>query len=191
MIKIFVAGILFLGVLTQAKEIELETKTKSKIENIYKELVKTHYPELKVIQPEIYQLNSEFSFMETDMLDFYKSATNRRYVLRVSPKVVDGTLSDKALKAIMAHELQHFSDYLKMNLIQVVHLGIRYNYLKDTDWIARFERSTDHAVVNKGFAEGLIEFRQWLYKRLDAKDIAKKKQIYLSPAEIRLQQSLN
>ena len=168
-----------------AAEVELESSAKDKVTSVYAQLVQSHFPKLRAINPEIYQLNSDFNFFETDIQAFYKSPLKRRYILRVSPKVFAADLSDAGFKAIMAHELQHFSDYVGMNLWQVIHLGVRYNYLRDLKWIARFERNTDRAVIQKGFAPGLIEFRQWLYRQLPPKAIAQKTQLYLTPDEMK------
>jgi hypothetical protein len=56
--------------------------------------------------------------------------------------------------------------------------------LSDT-FNARFERGTDLAAIRMGYGEGLIEYREWLYRQLNSTDREKRKKTYMTPEEIR------
>ncbi len=51
---------------------------------------------------------------------------------------------------------------------------------------SKFERKTDLEILVRGFGEGLIEFRNWLYRNVPDDELKRKNWDYYSPDEIRL-----
>jgi hypothetical protein len=49
---------------------------------------------------------------------------------------------------------------------------------------AEFERWADLKAISLGYAEGLREYRRWLYRNVPASKLAEKQRNYFSPDEI-------
>jgi hypothetical protein len=84
------------------------------------------------------------------------------------------------MRAIVAHELAHVTDYARGNRLHLFGL-LR---LTNKNVMERFEKRADTEAVKRGYARGLKEYRLWLYEHVPAKTLAQKKKDYLSPDEI-------
>lgn len=107
----------------------------------------------------------------------------RKYKLQYNPKVFSCPPSRKAIQAILVHEFEHINDYFKSSVKELINFGIKYALLPN--YKAKYERATDVKACKKGFAQGLIEYREWIYTQLTPKQLKKKQEIYLTPEELR------
>jgi hypothetical protein len=105
----------------------------------------------------------------------------RTYYIDLNKKLYNCSPSAKALEAILAHEIQHILDYKDMNSLQLIKLGIKMVRKRTR---SSYERSTDFSVMQMGYSQGIKEYRQWIYKKLDHKALNKKKCFYYTPEEI-------
>ena len=104
----------------------------------------------------------------------------------MSPRLFKNPPNREGLLAILAHELQHLSDYTQMSGVELTTLALKYwwyDYFRLE--IHRYERQTDRSVLNQGWGLGLIKYREWLYDNLP-KDVARERKVsYLTPREIK------
>lgn len=124
------------------------------------------------------------TYFYTDVDRVFRSRKNRIYKVYYDLRILESPPSREALQAILAHELQHISDYTKFSFWNLAMLLMRYEVLGDEKFICRFERNTDRLVISLGLGEALADYRQWLYARLDKKYLKRKRQRYLQPHEI-------
>lgn len=104
------------------------------------------------------------------------------YKIHVNPIVFQHNIPDEALEAILAHELVHTEDYREKSSLDIVGIGLKVLFKKSR---SIYERQTDLKTILKGYARGLITYREWQYRLLSKTDLAKKKREYLTPNEIR------
>lgn len=139
------------------------------------------FPELKDADIRVRLFNSKSDFFRTRFsVTRYLFCMKMRFFIEVNPKVFDLQAPEEAMRAIIAHELGHVLYMLKRNRIKLLSL-IR---LASKDYTARFERRTDLETISRGYATGLIDYRNWLYQNISAVDVKKKKRDYFSPEEI-------
>ena len=82
--------------------------------------------------------------------------------LDLNIKLYECSPSKSALISIMAHELKHLLDYKKSGFFKVSKLGLRMLFKKSR---SKYERETDLYVIKNGFSNGLIQYREWIYKQ--------------------------
>jgi hypothetical protein len=113
---------------------------------------------------------------------FFKSE-KRTYFIDINEKVFQCSPSPVALEAILAHELYHIKDYAEYKTKNFFSLLWKMAGKKRR---SQYERHTDLRTLNahEKYADGLIEYRKWIYQRLDEKGLIKKKFFYLTPQEI-------
>ena len=90
------------------------------------------------------------------------------------------TAPDEAREAIVAHELAHIAYYANGNRLHLFGL-LR---LIEKNFRQSFERRADLDTIERGYGEGLKQYRLWLYQHVPPKALAEKKRDYLSPEEI-------
>lgn len=152
---------------------------------IVENLLETKFTELKNKKIEIRKFkNQDRYFFYTFAEDVLHPFKRRTYIVRVNEKIMNNPPDRDALEAILAHELQHLTDYSKMNIFQLGYLVFQYEFLKNPKYIQKYERQTDRNVIAKGFEKGLMKYRIWLYKHIPADEIPKKKKNYYTPEEI-------
>lgn len=93
-------------------------------------------------------------------------------------------LPEDALRAILAHELEHCASYRAMSRLQLLRAGLEYLLRPQGAWVTAYERSMDEGVLRLGLGSGLKAYRLWLYPRLTPAQRAIKRRQYLTPAEI-------
>ncbi len=143
------------------------------------------FPELSSVNIELRESHSEEYLFETDIVrsSLWMSGRPRIYLLYLSSRFDASTLSAQALEAILAHELQHVLDYERWSLVRLAFFYARYSW--NADYRHNYERETDRRVLARGYADGLIEYREWLYAGLSPEQVVRKRRDYLSPEEIR------
>ncbi len=135
-----------------------------------------------------FRSNSDFfnaRFSITRYLTFRRLKTT----IFINPAVFGSSApSDNALRAIVAHELAHALYYTTRNRLRLFGL-VR---LTSSEFAAQFERKADLVAISRGYGDGLIEYRHWLYENVPRKALKVKKRNYFAPAEIKvLQEILN
>ena len=107
-------------------------------------------------------------------------AKRMQYVIRVNDGPGIRTAPANADRAILAHELAHVQYYASGNRIHLFGLT-RFSYAR---YRRNFERQADREAIQLGYAQGLKNYRLWLYQHVSAKALLEKKRDYLSPEEI-------
>lgn len=98
----------------------------------------------------------------------------------MNPKVYSLGAPLDGLRAIIGHELAHvlyLSKPKRLRRISLVRLGFK-------TFAARFERTADLEAISRGYARGLAQYREWLYRNIPADKIEGKRRDYFSPEEI-------
>lgn len=153
------------------------------IQQITIDLIKEKFPQLGGVYIELQEFSEDGYYLQAHPR-FYTLVgprSEREYVLEINQELYECSPSKSALKSIIAHELTHISGYEEMTLGEIINLGINYTSKEKR---ARYERQTDMNVIELGLADGLIEYRQWLYQRLNSEELELKKYYYLTPKEI-------
>lgn len=85
---------------------------------------------------------------------------------------------------IIAHELSHIVDYENRNPMSMIQCGLYYTFFKN--YHRSLERSTDLLVIQKGLANQLYEFSNYVLNKSSASEKYKefKRKNYLLPEEI-------
>lgn len=151
--------------------------------NILKEVIDSSFPELKQVQVRIRTLEKEATFFETRFSIYrYLTFHGIRINLFVNPCVFVLGAPPEGIKAIIAHELAHADYYRRKNLFQLLSL-VR---LVSRDSLTNFERKTDLKAIERGYGDGLIKYRQWLYRNIPQMKVENRKRNYFTPEEIAL-----
>jgi hypothetical protein len=161
-------------------------KTKKKeILSIVQQLISEHFPNLvedyKDNRIALREFENDSYFLKTFFKLGHILKDKRVYYLDINKKLYDCAPPKNALIAILAHELKHIDDYKDANSMQLIKLGIKMARKKTR---SQYERKTDYFVMEKGMAEGIREYRYWIYKKLSENALKKKKCYYYTPEEI-------
>jgi hypothetical protein len=103
-----------------------------------------------------------------------------RYFVQVNSGTAILTAPEEGRRAIVAHELAHIAYYARANR---VHLLVLLR-LSNRGFRERFEKRADAEAIRRGYAQGLKEYRCWLYRHVPGSALPEKKRDYLSPVEI-------
>jgi hypothetical protein len=110
----------------------------------------------------------------------FLSARRMHYVIRVNSAVALLAAPEEGKRAIIAHELAHLAYYANGNRVRLLGL-IR---LASPGFRERFEKRTDVEALRRGYAQGLKQYRIWLYQHVSADVLQEKRRDYLTPEEI-------
>lgn len=156
----------------------------SVIEKIVNQLVDEDFPELQDVKLVIKYFKSDAYYLATWIkpLHIFKKPSEREYILKINKSLFTCPPPPKALKAIMAHELQHIRDYTHMKAIKL--LGLLKDMALSKKKRAKYERATDESVMEMGYARGIKGYRLWIYPLLSPKDLETKKRFYWTPDEV-------
>jgi hypothetical protein len=102
------------------------------------------------------------------------------YVIRVNSAVALLAAPEEGKRAIIAHELAHLAYYANGNRVRLLGL-IR---LVSPGFRERFEKRADVEALRRGYAQGLKQYRIWLYQHVSADVLREKRRDYLTPEEI-------
>jgi len=154
----------------------------------------------KVDYPDLYPLlvNKTIIFHEFESQDYFfkvfikqvlKSMTmiNKdkwKYRLDINKNIYNCSPSKEALTAILSHELGHIEDMVNMKKKkQFIALGLKI--LTRKKFNEKYEKETDLKAIKRGHTEGLIAYRNWIYKNIPKKKLTKKMRIYYTPEQLR------
>lgn len=146
------------------------------------ELVEESFPELKGITFTPKLIKNPAVFLATDINIPSVLVGEREYILYLNKQLHTQPISDLALKGILAHELVHFSDYEKMNALELAWFYAKI--LTNAAFEAEYERATDLQTFERGYAIGIKAFRFWLYEQITPEAKALKEKNYYTPEEI-------
>ncbi len=150
---------------------------------IVAEIVEKSYPELRTARISVKTFHSRSDYFRS-RFSFSRFLTFRKlhFLIFVNPQVFEKNAPANGIRAIIAHELAHAAYYRRHNRFELFGLIA----LQSKSFTARFERGADLQAIKRGYGAGLKEYREWLYQNIPAKQIARKKRDYFSPAEIDL-----
>lgn len=148
----------------------------------FHDMIEKCFPDLKGQTLTLTPYNGGDYFFETSVKPSSLFKERRIFEIYFNPRIFEKNISEKALKSILIHELNHIRDYANMSALELGQLAIKY--LVSTEFRARYERSTDLKSLEMGAGDGLILYRQWLYSFLPAKIIEARRRNYWTPEEI-------
>ncbi len=168
------------------QNISCEHKTNSKeINDLIAVIIGTEYKDLIEdytqgrIQTRIFK--SDNYYLKTSFKLSHILKNERTYFIDLNENLFDCSPDYQSLKAILTHEIQHLSDYKKMNVAKLIQLGAKMLSRKGR---SKYERETDFKVLEKKQAVGIRGYRKWIYERLDDKGLKFKRCFYYTPEEI-------
>jgi hypothetical protein len=103
-----------------------------------------------------------------------------RYFIEVNPAVLQQQAPTNCVCAILAHELAHILSLSPGNRIR--RLGLVR--LLSKHYAAKFERGTDLEAINRGYGDGLKNYRSWVYTHIQPNKLPEELRNYFSPEEI-------
>ncbi len=158
------------------------------VEALIASIVDTSFPELSGVRITLAPLSSPSVYFASQPHagSWLSPFAKTRYLIRVNPRVYDADpsvppLPLQAAEAILAHELAHTLGYVEGGSAGILRAGLEQLSLRS---LIRSERRTDLVAVSRGYADGLVAYRRWIYPTLNAEQEERKRAIYLSPEEI-------
>jgi len=147
------------------------------------EIVKQSFPRIKLKKVRVKTFEGKSVFFKARFsFGRYFTFRRMRHLVFVNPEVFNKKAPEKAIKAILAHELAHVLYYTRKNRIQLFGL----TRLISKGFTRKFERKADLEAIARGYGSGLILYRRWLYKNIPPKKVKTKRRNYFSPEEIEL-----
>lgn len=158
--------------------------SREEFEKLVQVVKEDYFPKLENIPISVATFSSNAYFLQAQPVikTLVKKRQSRQYKVQLNTKLLDCPPSQKALEAILVHELEHILDYTNWSSKRIAAHGVRYTL--SSEMRASYERATDQKVLFKGLHQGLIEYREWVYQWLTPKELSAKKRIYLTPEEI-------
>jgi len=157
------------------------------ISTIVQRLIHHKFPELEEITILYVAATEDLDsvFLETDVrtTTVFRSGRNRLYLMYINERLREESPGESALEAILAHELCHIQDFVRMSGWGLVRLYVNVNY--DENFEMNYERRTDECALDLGYAEGLKAYRNWLYRTIaDPTLVALKRKVYFTPDQV-------
>ncbi|MGE3728880.1 MAG: hypothetical protein AB7I41_25255 [Candidatus Sericytochromatia bacterium] len=148
---------------------------------LLREIISEAYPELAGITLTTGSFSEPDSFFQSNFELLSLFSEHPIYRIEINPQLWQNPPPPLALKAVLAHELAHTLDYHQGKIPGILHI---LNQLRLYESLRSYEHHTDLQAIFRGFGPGLKAYREWLYLRLTAQAIERKKAIYYSPEEI-------
>jgi hypothetical protein len=157
------------------------TDTPKRVQQLVRDIRASSFPELSDVDVRVRSFTSDSDYFRArfSIVRFF-FAKKMRYFIEVNSTSAILTAPDAGVRAIVAHEFAHVTDYARGNRLHLFGL-LR---LTNKKFRERFEKRADTEAVKRGYATGLKEYRLWLYEHVPARALAQKKKDYLSPDEI-------
>lgn len=111
--------------------------------------------------------------------------TQPEYVIEVNPLLWQRGCPPFAIEGILAHELSHTLDYVEGGKAGIIGIGLQLLSFEGT---RRYEHRSDLRALFRGYGNGLIAYRRWIYAQLTPDQLKRKQAIYYQPHEILLLQ---
>lgn len=150
-------------------------------QQIVTKLIQNSYQELSNVNIRIQCFHKKGYFFQAPVKWNSLIGKNKTYYIQVNPLVYEKKCPAAGLEAILAHELAHIHAYYTGGFWKIVSIGSKQLFPFSKK---RNEHETDVYAIQKGYGNGLIEYRKWCYLHLSKKELRKKKSIYYSPEEI-------
>tara|TARA_R110000868_G_scaffold248282_22_gene504745 strand:+ start:15770 stop:16762 length:993 start_codon:yes stop_codon:yes gene_type:complete len=153
------------------------------VSNIVKRIIKRTHHQLRAdkINIEFFPISSDDYFMISN----FKASRligKDHYRVGINPKIFALDIPMLALEAVLAHELEHTTDYVEKKFVTgIIPIGIRLLFKKHR---YLYERRTDLKTLLKGYGLGMIRYKRWQYNLLSPNELRIKRENYLSPEEI-------
>jgi len=139
------------------------------------------YSELAGIDIQVRSFHSASDYFRTRFsVRSYLTFRRMQFFLEINPLLFALGAPDEAVRAIIAHELEHVLYLSRRSRTRMLSLA----RLAAPDFTARFERRADLGAIGRGYGPGLIEYRRWLYKNIPPGAVPEKRRDYFSPEEI-------
>jgi hypothetical protein len=161
-----------------------EKTNREEITALINELIREEFVELSDVNLSINFFKSDAYYLATWIKPFtiVKKPKNRSYIVKINENLFSCPPPKDALRAIMVHELQHIHDYYTKKSGKLIRLissiGLSHKQR------AIYERATDLATMKKGYTKGLINYRKWIYPKLEGSDFLTKKLFYWTPCQM-------
>ncbi len=169
----------FLSVETATAQLSAVEKTRS----IALEIARKSYPEIKLKKIRVKIFESENAFFKAQFsITRFMTFQRMRYTIYVNPQVFEKSAPSSGIHAIIAHELAHVSYYVRKNRFELLGLAS----LLSKEFTIDFERKADIEAIARGYGEGLIEYRKWLYGNIPDAKVDSKTRTYFSPEELKV-----
>lgn len=144
------------------------------------ELLATNpFKSLNDIDLRIKSLKSNAYFLATGVKGYLRRIPFRTYILKVNEDLFKCAPTEKAMKAILAHELTHILDYTTGNRFNMLSFGLKYITNGP-----KVEKGTDLRVLRLGYTNGIKEYRNWVYSKLTPRQLKIKRKRYITPEEV-------
>lgn len=174
--------LLFSQTVFSKNQTDRQNEAVEKTDKFVSAVINNSFPELEKAKIKIKTFESESNYFKAQFsYTRYLTFQKMRYTIYVNPEVYRRAAPETGIRAILAHELAHILYYRRKNRLQFFGLLS----LTDKSFTAKFERKADLEAISRGYGNGLIEYRNWLYKNIPAKVLQEKKRNYFSPEEIR------
>jgi hypothetical protein len=139
------------------------------------------FPELAHKDIRVGQFTSDSDYFQARFsLSRFFLGRKMQYLIRVNSGTTLLTAPEEARRAIIAHELAHLAYYANGNRLHLLGL-LRF---PGKNFRERFEKRADVVALSRGYAQGLKQYRVWLYKHVPPNALLEKKRDCLSPDEI-------
>ncbi len=174
---------LFFPIYLNGQNIDSKKKAIETTKSYVSEIAEKSYPEIKLQKIHYKTFESDSNFFKA-RFSFGRFLTFRpmRHLVYINPKVFALSVPENGIGAILAHELAHVLYYTKKNRFELLGLAS----LASKGFTRKFERKADLEAIARGYGEGLIAYRKWLFKSIPKADLAGKRRNYFSPEEIEL-----
>ena len=165
----------------------LPADVESLVDSHVESLMASDFPELRGLAIEYRPVDEgerDDVFFATSVREatVHRKPPLRTYRLLANPRLSAERPDPEALHAILAHELIHLRDYLRMGPVDLILLRKDY---RDDRFRREYERRTDLRVLEMGFGPELSRYRRWLYGVIrDPEKVAEQQRVYLTPEEI-------
>jgi hypothetical protein len=139
------------------------------------------YPEITRVRMKLgtFHSRNDFFRIRFSILRFLLPVP-MQYSVQVNPDFFTKQPPAEGMCAILAHELAHVVSLSQGNRLR--RLGLVK--LISGSYTAAFERKTDLEAIHRGYADGLKQYRAWVYLNIPADKVAEKRRRYFSPEEI-------
>jgi hypothetical protein len=155
----------------------------NKTKIIINEIIAKSFPELEAKNIKVKTFQSQDTFFKAQFsIDGFLTFQKIKTTIFVNPKVFELNAPEEGIRAILAHELAHAVYYKNKNRLQLIGLIS----LISRKFTVKFERRADLAAIEKGYGEGLIKYREWLYQHISDEQILVKERNYFTPQELKV-----
>lgn len=153
-------------------------------DSLLSETQKNYFPELANSKIKVSTFDSDAYFLQAqpEIKTILKKSSKRTYEVQLNLRLLACPPETSALQAILVHELEHVKDYENWSSIKIVSHALKYATNKQ--FRTKYERETDLETMQKGFSQGLIGYRFWVYQWLTPKQLKIKQRYYFTPEEI-------